>query len=200
MGLLDGVQSAVDGVKSVSTAIQSTYEDDAFVPDGFVRARHILFLEANDADRKAEALKARIEAGEISFPEAALRFSACPTRDLNGDLGIFASLGRLSEGTLRGGSLPYDGQDVTPFDAVLHSPATPLRVIQTVRTQWGTHLVLVEERGRAASVQQQQLDQAASQASELVGRAMGMGAPAGGRGGGRGKAAKKAKRTKRRKK
>ena len=86
MGLLDGVQSAADsaadGVRSVSTAITEVIEDEDLVPDGFVRARHILFLEDAEADGKAAALKARIEAGEISFDEAALRFSSCPTRDL----------------------------------------------------------------------------------------------------------------------
>ena len=141
MGLLDGVQSAADsaadGVRSVSTAITEVIEDEDLVPDGFVRARHILFLEDAEADGKAAALKARIEAGEISFDEAALRFSSCPTRDLRGDLGTFASLGRLAEGTLRGGSLPYDGQDVAPFDALLHAPATELNAVHTVRTQWG---------------------------------------------------------------
>mgnify|MGYP003314512515 CR=1 FL=1 len=47
-------------------------------------------------------LKARIEAGELSFEAAALQFSACPTRDLNGALGTFESLSRLRDGTLRG--------------------------------------------------------------------------------------------------
>ena len=204
MGLLDGVQSAADsaadGVRSVSSAVQSVIEDEDLVPDGFVKARHILFLEDDEADGKAAALKARIEAGEIAFDEAALRFSSCPSRDLRGDLGTFASLSRLAEGTLRGGSLPYDGQDVAPFDALLHAPATELNAVHTVRTQWGTHLVLIEQRGRAASAAAQQLDQVHTQAASLVGRAVG-GGGAGGGGVGRsgGKKAAKSKRAKKKK-
>ena len=206
MGLLDGVQSAADsaadGVRSVSSAVQSVIEDEDLVPDGFVRARHILFLEDAEADGKAAALKARIEAGEITFDEAALRFSSCPTRDLRGDLGTFASLSRLAEGTLRGGSLPYDGQDVAPFDALLHAPATELNAVHTVRTQWGTHLVLIEQRGRAASAAQQQLDQVHTQAASLVGRAVGgggAGADGVGRSGGKKAKAAKSKRAKKKK-
>ena len=189
MGLLDGVQSAADsaadGVRSVSSAVQSAYEDNDLVPDGFVRARHILFLEDADATGKAAALKARIEGGEITFADAALRFSSCPTRDLRGDLGTFASLSRLGEGTLRGDSLPYDGQDVAPFDALLHAPATQLNAVHTVRTQWGTHLVLIERRGPVASAAAQQLDQVHAQAAGLVGRAVGGDGGRGGRGSGR---------------
>lgn len=147
MGLMDEVQSAAGKVKDTMKGVKAAYEDDDFVPAGFVRARHILFLRSDDADAKAEALASRIEAGEISFPNAALLFSACPTRDLNGSLGTFTSLSRLGEGTLRGDSTPYDGQDTKAFDDLVFSPMTPLRKVCKVQTQWGTHLVFVEERG-----------------------------------------------------
>lgn len=147
MGLLEDLQSAAGNVKSTIDGVQAAYEDDTFVPVGFARVRHILFLAGDDAQAKADALAGRITAGEISFANAALRFSACPTRDLNGSLGTFASLSRLAEGTLRGDSTPYDGQDTATFDEMVFSPETPVGRVRTVVTQWGVHLVLVEARG-----------------------------------------------------
>ena len=141
--VLDGFKAAVDGVKSA-------IEDDSFVPDGFARARHILFLADDRSEKNAAELKRRIETGDISFGDSALRFSNCPTRDLEGRLGIFQSLSCLTEGTLKGSSMPYDGHDTTSFDELIHSPTTPIGTIQTINTQWGTHLVLVEERGGPA--------------------------------------------------
>ena len=77
--------------------------------------RHIIFLAADDAARKADALKARIELASPARPRR--RSSACPTGDLSA-LGTFESLSRLRDGTLRGiDSLPYDGKDTSEFDA-----------------------------------------------------------------------------------
>ena len=92
MALLDDAQSAWED-------ITQPFDDEGFVPPGWVRASHILFLadDANahaNADAKAAALATRIDAEEMSFGEAALRFSACPSRDLNGRLGTFESLSR----------------------------------------------------------------------------------------------------------
>lgn len=162
------MQDAATGVKSVVSGIASAYEDDEFVPDGYVKAAHILFLVDADAELKADTLKARIDSGEFSFGQAALLFSACPTRDLNGSLGIFPSLSRLQDGTIRGGSLPYDGKDTSTFDELIFGKETALNVIHKVNSIWGTHLVLVKARGGPPST----LDLVAS-ATELVGQAMG---------------------------
>lgn len=173
MGLFDGVQSAVEGVKAA-------YEEGDSLPEGFAKAYHILFLEEDDAQRKADGLRARIEAGDISFYEAAVRFSACPTRDIHGSLGCFSSLSNLGKvGPL--GVLPYQGQDTTPFDSLVFSPTSALGVVHQVDTQWGVHLVLIEARGaevdsgmaqalRAAGPRPEAAD-LVSQAAELVGRA-----------------------------
>ena len=146
MGLLDGARSVADGAKSIADGVKAAYEDDSFVPEGFVRARHILFLASEgDCEAKAAALTARIERGEIDFDDAALRFSACPTRDLHGALGTFASLSRLREGTLSGDSMPYDGKDTAAFDRLVQT--AEVGRLCTVASQWGTHIVLVEARG-----------------------------------------------------
>ena len=139
-------QNFFDDVKNVADGVVDAYADPNFVPDGFVRASHIIFLAADDAARKADALKARIEEGELSFEAAALQFSACPTRDLDGALGTFESLSRLRDGTLRGiDSLPYDGKDTSEFDALVKSCA--LGAVHRCASQWGEHLVRVEARG-----------------------------------------------------
>ena len=80
MGLLDGLQAATAGVQQTVEGVKAAYEDDNYVPEGFARASHILFLadepEMAAAEEKAVALKARIEDGDISFGEAAFSFSS----------------------------------------------------------------------------------------------------------------------------
>jgi len=164
-----------DNVKQVVDGVTEAFADDEYCPEGFVRASHILFLEADgDATAKASALKARIVSGEFSFGEAATAFSSCPTRDLQGKLGVFQSLSRLTEGTLRGDSMPYDGQNTSSFDAVLFSEA--LGVIHLVSTQWGTHLLLIDERGAGAppdDLMAKSFEAGVDKAAGLVQQAMG---------------------------
>ena len=113
-------------------------------PAGSVQAKHILFLAEPSAEKKADQLIARIRAGEISFSEAARAFSCCPSRDLNGDLGTFSSLGAAGSLPLVG-ELPYQGKDTRQFDKVVLS--AELNVPVKAYSQWGVHLLLVEERG-----------------------------------------------------
>jgi hypothetical protein len=176
MNIFDKAKQAVDGAKQVVDGAKAAYEDDEFVPDGFVRASHILFLDSEGgAAEKAAALKQRIEAGEISFGDAALAFSNCPTRDLNGRLGIFQSLSRLTEGTLRTDSMPYDGQETFEFDALCFS--ADLGKVESIDTQWGTHLVLVEERGGLPppDLLSKSYDAGVSKAADFIKQAMGTG-------------------------
>ena len=174
LNIFDKAKQAVDGAKQVVDGAKAAYEDDEFVPDGFVRASHILFLDSEGgAAEKAAALKQRIEAGEISFGDAALAFSNCPTRDLNGRLGIFQSLSRLTEGTLRTDSMPYDGQDTLEFDSLCFS--ADLGQVESINTQWGTHLVLVEERGGLPppDLLSKSYDAGVSKAADFIKQAMG---------------------------
>ena len=184
MNIFENAKQVVDGVKDA-------YQDDDFVPDGFVKASHILFLMAEgDAENKAAALKKHIDDGEIAFGEAALAFSNCPTRDLNGQLGIFQSLSRLTEGTLNDESgMPYDGEDTYAFDALLFS--ADLGVVHQIKTQWGWHLVLISERGQGAPVDllTAARERGVSKAADLIKQAMTSSptegqAPTGGFGGG----------------
>ena len=192
MNVFDGVGKAVESAKQVVGGVQKAYEDEDFVPDGYVRASHILFLasEEGDAANKAAVLKQRIEASEIAFGDAALSFSNCPTRDLNGKLGIFQSLSKLTDGTLNSDDgMPYDGADTTAFDALLFS--AELNEIHQIDTQWGTHLVMIEERGGMppADLTSKALNAGVDKAADLIKQAMSSGdgkggeAPQGGFGG-----------------
>mmetsp|Transcript_23521 Transcript_23521/g.47827 ORF Transcript_23521/g.47827 Transcript_23521/m.47827 type:complete len:207 (+) Transcript_23521:18-638(+) len=116
-------------------------------PPGFAQAKHILFLYEPSAEEKANQLIGRIRSGEISFSEAARAFSCCPSRDLNGDLGTFSSLGAAGSLPLIG-ELPYQGKDTRQFDEAVFS--AELNVPVKAYSQWGVHLLLVEERGPQA--------------------------------------------------
>lgn len=122
------------------------------VPPGHATASHILFLSSSgdDDEAKADALLKRIEAGDVSFGDAARSFSSCPTRDVNGFIGTFSSLGSLGSLGSSLGELPYEGQDTSAFDEVVLSPETPLNTPCKVKSRWGTHIVQVEARGPPA--------------------------------------------------
>ena len=125
----------------------------AKIPDGYARASHILFLNADDdAEKKADAALDRIKSGTLTFAQAARQFSCCPTRDQEpaGDLGTFASLSAMAnvdemrsfDGRME---LPYEGQNTRAFDEAVFS--VPLNEPQKVESAWGVHLLLVTERG-----------------------------------------------------
>ncbi|MFZ9886114.1 MAG: foldase protein PrsA [Myxococcota bacterium] len=97
-----------------------------------VRARHILFVvpaggPEEEALAKAEAAKRRVLAGE-DFSSLANELSEGPTAKNGGALGVF---GR--------------GEMVPEFERAAFS-AVPGQVVGPVRTQFGWHLILVEER------------------------------------------------------
>lgn len=109
------------------------------VPAGFCQASHILLI-GEDAVERAEALKSRVAAGELSFADAAKEFSECPSKGKGGDLGVFNSLSRVA-------FLPYvENQDVSAFDAVVFAPETAIGEPVVVTTAVGSHVVMVEAR------------------------------------------------------
>ena len=111
------------------------------LPPGHASASHILIRSADPEqdDATAETLLSRIEAGELTFADAATKFSSCPSRGKRGELGAFPGLGKIL-------FLPYEGQDVPEFDSLVFSPDTELNKLYKVRTLFGTHLVIVSGR------------------------------------------------------
>ena len=84
--LFENLGKVVDyNKKYFSTALSSMFDDRS------ATASHVLFSFAkyDDGEQQAAALKARIEAGEISFADAAKEFSTCPSAARGGSLGEF---------------------------------------------------------------------------------------------------------------
>lgn len=100
---------------------------DEFQGEETVSASHIL-VESED---KAKDVKKKIDAGEMSFEEAAKAFSSCPSSQRGGDLGEF---GR--------------GQMVPEFETAAFALETG-KVSDPVQTQFGFHLIRVNEKKAA---------------------------------------------------
>jgi peptidyl-prolyl cis-trans isomerase D len=138
----DGFEANADQVKELLTKdearVRAAYEqhpDRYHVPEQ-VHARHILFKLAKDAPpeeveatrKKAEAARGRLASG-VDFAALARELSDDPgSKDKGGDLGFFAR-----------------GQMVPPFEQAAFS-LEPGKVSEPVRTDFGFHLVQVEER------------------------------------------------------
>lgn len=88
------------------------------------RARHILVKD----EKSCEDLKKKIEGGE-SFSDIAAKHSLCPSGKRGGDLGEF-----------------FPGQMVREFDQVVFN-AEVGKTHGPVKTQFGYHLILIEQRG-----------------------------------------------------
>lgn len=89
-------------------------------------ARHILV----EKEEQCNNLKKEINSKEITFEEAAKRFSICPSGKEGGDLGKFSK-----------------GQMVAAFDKVVFNDE--LNVIHgPVKTQFGYHLIEITSRDK----------------------------------------------------
>lgn len=113
--------------------------------DRNAKAQHIL-LKGGDADSRsaaADTIKAQIEAGELSFEKAAKQFSECPSRAEN----PAGSLGQFSPGKM-----------VAEFDEYIFNPKSAIGEIGIVETQFGTHLVKINERADKLDPSVQRVD------------------------------------------
>ncbi len=101
-----------------------------------VRARHILVsvkpgTTEGAAKEKIKEVQTSISSGKESFEDAAKRISDCPSKEQGGDLGFFVK-----------------EQMVPEFSEVAFS--TPIgKVSEPVQTQFGFHLIKVEEKKSA---------------------------------------------------
>lgn len=103
---------------------------DEFAEPETVSAKHIL---VEDEDKCKEILAA-IENGETTFEEAAKAHSTCPSGAQGGDLGVFG----------KGQMVPEF--EVAAFDAEVDA------VVGPVKTQFGYHLIKVEEKNEASTI------------------------------------------------
>lgn len=115
----------VEGVTVTEEEEKAFYEANKaqFAQGAQVSAKHILV----DQEEKAHAVAREIAKGK-SFEDAAREHSTCPSKERGGDLGFFS----------RGQMVPEF--EKAAFEGELHT------VIGPVKTQFGYHLILVEDK------------------------------------------------------
>ncbi len=89
-----------------------------------VRAEHILV----ESESEAANLKKQIENGEITFEDAAKKYSKCPSKANGGDLGYF------------GRGMMVKEFETAAFDGNVGTVSNP------VQTQFGWHLIKVVDK------------------------------------------------------
>ena len=124
------VNTVLKNVAVSEEEVKAYYDANAeqFKEGETAHAKHILV----DSEEKALEIMDAIVKGETAFEDAAREFSSCPSNAQGGDLGEF---GR--------------GQMVPEFDQVAFE-AEIGQVVGPVKTQFGYHLVKVENRKEAS--------------------------------------------------
>ena len=120
------VEKAVRDVRVSDADVEAYYNENKaqFVQGATVNASHILV----DSEEKANEILAKINAGEVSFEDAAKEFSTCPSGKEGGNLGDF---GR--------------GQMVPEFDEACFAMEVGT-ISAPVKTQFGYHLILLNSK------------------------------------------------------
>lgn len=102
---------------------------EAFAQPATVSAKHILVADEDEAKK----IKVEIENKEVTFEEAAKKYSTCPSKEQGGNLGAFSR-----------------GMMVPEFEEAAFNAEIGV-VTEPVKTQFGYHLVLVESKDEASS-------------------------------------------------
>lgn len=126
------INKAVSNVKVTDEEVRKFFDDNPaqFAGQPTVAASHILV----DSEELAAEIMNKINAGEISFEDAAKEYSSCPSKEQGGSLGEF---GR--------------GQMVPEFDqACFEMEEGELR--GPVKTQFGYHLIRLDAKNDGESL------------------------------------------------
>lgn len=126
------VREAIKDATVSETEIKEYYDAHAeqFTKGATVQAKHILV----ESEEQCQSIKEEIESGKKSFEDAAKEYSTCPSNARGGDLGTFSK-----------GQMVKEFEDVA-FEAAVGSISSP------VKTQFGYHLVKVENRSDASQL------------------------------------------------
>lgn len=122
----------LDEVKDATEEeVKKYYDDniDKFQKGESVNASHILV----DSEEKANEILKKINAGEVSFEDAARENSTCPSKDNGGNLGEFTR-----------------GQMVPEFDEAVFAMEVGA-VSAPVKTQFGYHLIKLISKSEAST-------------------------------------------------
>ena len=121
--------SVIEGIKTTEEEEKKFYEENPgmFAEKEQVSAKHIL------TDTEEQIAKVQQELGQgLSFEEAAGKYSTCPSKDKGGDLGYFTR-----------------GQMVPEFEKAAFGGEIG-KITGPVKTQFGFHLILVEDKKEAS--------------------------------------------------
>ncbi len=123
--------SIIEGVKVEEAEEKAFYEEnpDLFEAQAQVSAKHILVENENSANDIAKEI-----ADGLAFEEAAKKYSTCPSKEQGGDLGYFSK-----------------GQMVPEFEKAAFEGEIG-KVIGPVQTQFGYHLIRVEDKKEGSVV------------------------------------------------
>jgi len=123
------VQKILENIKIEESVVAKHYEANKakYQKGRTAKAKHILMAEKEEID----AVKKEIAEG-LEFGEAAKKYSTCPSKEQGGDLGSFE-----------------EGRMVPEFEAVAFEAEIGV-VSDPVKTQFGYHLILVDERTEAS--------------------------------------------------
>jgi peptidyl-prolyl cis-trans isomerase C len=110
--------------------VKKYYDDnkEAFGKPATVSARHILV----ETEEEAKKAKEEILSGSISFGDASMKYSMCPSNQQGGNLGEFSK-----------GMMVPEFEEAA-FNAVIGEITEP------VKTQFGYHLILVDTKNEAS--------------------------------------------------
>jgi len=96
-------------------------------PEGVKASASHILVPSEDI---AMDIKKRVEEGELTFAEAAGKFSTCNSKSMGGNLGSFPP-----------------GRMVPEFDEVIFKPSTGLnKILGPVTTKFGVHLIVIGKR------------------------------------------------------
>jgi Parvulin-like peptidyl-prolyl isomerase len=111
--------------------VKKYYEDnkEAFAQPATVSARHILV----ETEEEAKKAKEEIASESISFGDAAMKYSTCPSNQQGGSLGEFSK-----------------GMMVPEFEEAAFTAEIGV-VTEPVKTQFGYHLILVDAKNDAST-------------------------------------------------
>lgn len=126
------IQKSLEKAEVKDDEVKAYYDENKaqFVRGASVAASHILV----DSEEKANEIKAKIEAGEVSFEDAARENSSCPSGQNGGALGEFTH-----------------GQMVPEFDeAAFSMEVGELR--GPVKTQFGFHIIKVTAKNEESEM------------------------------------------------
>ena len=123
------INKAVGGIKVTDDEAQKFYDENPvqFAGQPTVAASHILV----DSEEKAAEILSQINAGEISFEDAAKAHSSCPSSEQGGSLGEFGH-----------------GQMVPEFDEACFSMEVG-ELRGPIKTQFGYHIIRLDGKKAA---------------------------------------------------